>query len=44
MQLRANALITWEKGLCTIENWEGLKQAAMFDPTYLHLRGVSEAA
>jgi CRP-like cAMP-binding protein len=44
MQLRANALITWDKGLCTIENWEGLKQAAMFDPTYLHLRGVSEAA
>jgi CRP-like cAMP-binding protein len=44
MQLRADNLITWEKGSCTIESWEGLKRAGMFDPAYLHLRGESEAA
>lgn len=44
MQLRADNLITWERGICTIENWEGLKQAAMFDPTYLHLKGLGTAA
>jgi hypothetical protein len=37
-------LITWEKGKCTIHNWEDLKQDAMFDPTYLHLNGSAEAA
>jgi CRP-like cAMP-binding protein len=43
MQMRANGLIRWEKGQCTIENWQGLKRDAMFDPTYLHL-GASAAA
>src|SRR3954471_3320355 len=44
MALRADRLITLERGRCTIDNWEGLKQAAMFDPTYLHLQGPSVAA
>jgi CRP-like cAMP-binding protein len=44
MQLRGNGLITWEKGKCTIENWEDLKRDATFDPTYLHLNGSAEAA
>jgi CRP-like cAMP-binding protein len=44
MQLRGNGLITWEKGKCTIHNWEDLKRDAMFDPTYLHLNGSAEAA
>jgi CRP-like cAMP-binding protein len=43
MQMRANGLIRWEKGQCTIENWQGLKRDALFDPTYLHL-GASAAA
>ena len=44
MALRADGMITLERGRCTIDNWEGLKQAAMFDPTYLHLQGPSVAA
>jgi CRP-like cAMP-binding protein len=44
MQMRANGLITWEKGQCTIDNWEDLKRDAMFDPTYLHLGASAEAA
>jgi CRP-like cAMP-binding protein len=44
MQMRANGLITWEKGQCTIENWQALKRDAMFDPTYLHLHPSTEAA
>jgi CRP-like cAMP-binding protein len=44
MQLRGNGLITWEKGKCTIENWENLKSDAGFDPAYLHLSGSAEAA
>jgi CRP-like cAMP-binding protein len=43
-KLRAEGLIALEKGRCTISNWEGLKTAGMFDPTYLHLTGTSEAA
>jgi CRP-like cAMP-binding protein len=44
MQLRGDRLITWERGQCTIENWDGLKKAAMFDSTYLHLDRSAEAA
>jgi CRP-like cAMP-binding protein len=35
-KLRLEGLITLEKARCTIKSWEGLKQAAGFDPTYLH--------
>jgi len=44
MELRADGLITLEKGHCTINNLKGLNEAAMFDPTYLHLKGTSKAA
>ena len=44
MDLRADGLITLEKGHCTINNLNGLNEAAMFDPTYLHLKGTSKAA
>jgi hypothetical protein len=44
MELRADGLITLEKGHCTINNLNGLNEAAMFDPTYLHLKGTSKAA
>jgi CRP-like cAMP-binding protein len=43
-KLRAEGLITFQKGRCTIDNWEGLAEAGMFDPTYLHLNATSEAA
>jgi CRP-like cAMP-binding protein len=35
-KLRSEKLITLEKGGCTILDWDGLKRAAGFDPTYLH--------
>jgi CRP-like cAMP-binding protein len=44
MELRAARLITLDKGHCTINDWEGLKEAALFDATYLHLKGTSKAA
>ncbi len=38
-ELRANRLITSRaNSILFIENWEGLKKAGEFDPTYLHLR------
>ena len=43
-KLRSEGLIILQKGRCTIENWESLKELALFDPTYLHLTGTSEAA
>ena len=44
-KLRRERLIVLEKGRCTITDWEGLKEPAMFDPTYLHLDdGGIEAA
>jgi CRP-like cAMP-binding protein len=38
-ELRSKGLITLRGSLLTIQNWEGLKQAGEFDPTYLHLDG-----
>jgi CRP-like cAMP-binding protein len=39
MALRADGLIILEKGRCTIPDLKRLKEAALFDPTYLHLTG-----
>lgn len=41
-KLRGDRLISWEKGRCTIFDWDRLKEAAMFDATYLHLVGTSD--
>jgi CRP-like cAMP-binding protein len=44
-ELRAKDLITLRGNLLTVEDWEGLKEAGEFDPTYLHLNGeASERA
>ena len=37
-ELRAKRLISLESGRFNALDWEGLKQAGDFDPTYLHLR------
>jgi CRP-like cAMP-binding protein len=39
MELRKDDLIVLEKGRCTIRDLSRLEEAAMFDPTYLHLTG-----
>jgi CRP-like cAMP-binding protein len=39
-ELRAASLIELRGGSLTILNWDGLKYAGEFDPTYLHLDGV----
>ncbi len=36
--LRVNGLIATPNGKVVIENWDGLQEAAEFDPTYLHLK------
>jgi CRP-like cAMP-binding protein len=36
-ELREAGLITLKGGLLKVLEWEGLKQAGEFDPTYLHL-------
>ena len=38
-ELRGKGLITLRGSILTVENWEGLKKAGAFDPTYLHLNG-----
>jgi CRP-like cAMP-binding protein len=43
-QLRADGLITWHAKALTVNDWEGLKRAGEFDPTYLHLRNHARAA
>ena len=35
-ELRGENLIEWENGVLTVLDWEGLKLAGEFDPTYLH--------
>jgi len=37
MELRADGVITLERGRCTIPDFERLRNAAMFDDAYLHL-------
>jgi len=43
-ELRGDGLIEWRSKSLTALNWEGLKKAGEFDPTYLHLDGAMEAA
>jgi CRP-like cAMP-binding protein len=42
-ELRGDGLITSKGGALTVLDWEGLKQAGEFDPTYLHLRNREAA-
>jgi CRP-like cAMP-binding protein len=35
--LRAQGLITFERGRLTVDDWEGLVEVGEFDATYLHL-------
>lgn len=42
MALRADGLIGLGRGSVTIEDWERLKSAGEFDPTYLHQREPTE--
>jgi hypothetical protein len=44
MQLRGDGLIEFEKGRCTILNHEKLEYAGMFEPSYLHLKNMEQAA
>ena len=37
-ELRASGLISTERGSAIIKDWDGLREAGEFDPTYLHLR------
>ena len=37
-QLRGDGLIKTENGSVIIKDWDGLREAAEFDPTYLHLQ------
>ncbi len=43
-ELRGDGLIEWRSRILTAVNWEGLKKAGEFDPTYLHLDGAADAA
>lgn len=43
-QLRADGLVTLERGVCTIPNLKALKQAGMFDARYLHFSEPEAAA
>ncbi len=42
-ELRGAGLIRLEGGTLTVLNWEGLKEAGDFDPTYLHLENREAA-
>ncbi len=43
-ELRADGLITLKGATLTVLDWEGLKQAGDFDPTYLHFERKDVAA
>ena len=43
-ELRGDSLITLRGHLLTVHDWKGLKHAAQFDPTYLHLNGEQKNA
>ena len=43
-ELRGDGLIELRGGSLKVLNWDGLKQAGEFDPTYLHLSGEAGAA
>ncbi len=40
--LRRKKLITWKNYRLEVMDWEGLKKAGDFDPSYLHLRTLPE--
>jgi CRP-like cAMP-binding protein len=44
MELRGKGLIKLEKQVLTILNWDGLQEEGGFDPLYLHLEAMAEAA
>ena len=37
-ELKASGLMAWERGLLTVHDWDGLREAGEFDPMYLQLR------
>jgi len=37
-QLRSDGLVSWSGTKLTVRDWNGLKSAGDFDPTYLHLK------
>jgi CRP-like cAMP-binding protein len=41
-ELRGDGLIKFERGSLNVLDWEGLKKAGEFDPTYLHLDGEAQ--
>jgi CRP-like cAMP-binding protein len=43
-QMRADGLIELKGDRLNIPDWERLKQAGEFDPTYLHLESIQAAA
>jgi CRP-like cAMP-binding protein len=43
-ELRGKRLITLRGSILTVQDWDGLKKAGEFDPTYLHLDGDAERA
>ena len=43
-EIRAAKLITLNRGVLKILDWEGLAQAGQFDPNYLHLENQPRAA
>ena len=43
-ELRGDGLIELRRGFLTVLNWDGLKKAGEFDPTYLHLESGSAVA
>ena len=40
-KLKDEGLVSWNRSRLAIMNWDGLKQAALFDETYLHFKHVS---
>lgn len=42
-ELRGAKLIRWERGFLRVLDWQGLRQAGGFDPTYLHLKRADES-
>jgi hypothetical protein len=44
MELRGRGLITLERQVLTILKWDELRQQGAFDPLYLHLDTMAEAA
>ena len=39
-KLKDDGLVSWNRNEMKILNWEALKTAALFDPTYLHFKNV----